>query len=71
MLRVVPPAISPTILYRKAGTSRGYNSNHGTWLERVGGGGMGPLGWGTSLAFSCLEHEEVDNVEFLPPYNST
>lgn len=33
---------------------------HGTILNR-----------GTILAFSCLEHEGVDNVGFLPPYNST
>ena len=30
-----------TILHRKAGTSRGYNSNHATRLERVD--------WGTIL----------------------
>lgn len=47
MLRVVSPAISPTILYRKAGTSRGYNSNHSTRL--MGGGGMWPLGYNSSF----------------------
>ena len=26
-----------------------YNSNHGTWLERVGGGGMWPLGYKSSF----------------------
>lgn len=45
------------------------NSSHTTWLERVGGGGMRGR-YGTILAFSCLEHEGVDNVGFLPPYNS-
>ena len=39
----------PTILYRKAGTSGCYNPNHGTWLERVGGGGMWPLGYKSSF----------------------
>ena len=43
-----------------------YNSSHATWLERVGGGGMRGR-YGTILAFSCLEHEGVDNVGIIIP----
>lgn len=49
MLRVVSPAIFPTILYRKAGTSRGYNSNHSTRL--MGGVKWEPLWYNNSSFF--------------------